>query len=296
MAAADPAKEQNSTGSSVPANATSNLKVFIINLEHDELKRQSVLRQCQLHGLKNIELIQAVDGARLSPGQVEAAYDATGALASLGRGLSKAEIGCALSHMEVYRKIIQEGAEVCLVLEDDIEFEGDPGRVLEAILLDSQPENWEIILLGHHSLGSRERMTAHNFWGKQQSTHNHCIYRPAEIASGAYAYLINRRGADKLLREARVLNKPIDRYTGSDQHMNVYILKPPAVKIDKHLSDFYHSMAGREVLLEKRRRQRLSGKVESAWPLLYRTLRYLKMQLRSVWLVVIGLRINKHYR
>jgi glycosyl transferase family 25 len=61
----------------------------------------------------------AVDGRSLTDGELRACYDETGALRRLGRRLTRAEIGCALSHRQVYRGMLSDNHAVAIVLEDD---------------------------------------------------------------------------------------------------------------------------------------------------------------------------------
>ncbi len=65
------------------------------------------------------EIFPAVDGIQLSDDQL-AKYSEVEAIKTLGRPLVKTQIGCALSHLNIYEKIVAEGISECVVLEDDI--------------------------------------------------------------------------------------------------------------------------------------------------------------------------------
>ena len=203
-----------------PSGEEADLKTYIINLERDELRRQAVLHQCNSHGLDNVEIVAAIDGAALSTTQIERVYSSEDVRKNIGRELCRAEIGCALSHLEVCRRLVRDGAPIALVIEDDIRFGPGIKDIINAIVAGAQPGNWEVLLLGHHSIASREMITSHNIWSRTKLNGKYSFFRPSETAVGAYGYLVNQRGAARLLDEMQRLLKPVDHYTGSDEHLN----------------------------------------------------------------------------
>jgi glycosyl transferase family 25 len=278
------------------ASKSIDVKTYIINLERDEIRRQAVLQQCKSQGLGDIEMLPAVDGAALSTSRIEKAYSSRGARIYIGRELCRAEIGCALSHMEVYQRVIRDEVSLALVLEDDIQFEPNLKQVIDAIATGGQPDNWEVLLLGHHSLSSRKMITSHNIWSGLKLVGKHKFFRPSEIAAGAYGYLVNQRGAKRLLVEMQQFSKPVDRYTGSDRHINVYVLKPNVISIDNHLNDFHHNMEDRIRMIEEQRSNRFSGLVKERCPTLFRVIKQMKLRLVKVWNSIVGIKSLEKYR
>lgn len=65
------------------------------------------------------EIIDAVDGRKGLPVQYENMVDTSAMLRDFGRPMSNPEIGCALSHISVYKKMIQRDLPGALILEDD---------------------------------------------------------------------------------------------------------------------------------------------------------------------------------
>ncbi|MCO6552041.1 MAG: glycosyltransferase family 25 protein [Gilliamella sp.] len=89
------------------------MKIFIINLEKESKKREKIKNECEKLKL-NFELYNAVDGNSLSDSFIHnTVYDYP------NNFLTKAEIGCALSHINIYKKIIQDNLPYALILEDD---------------------------------------------------------------------------------------------------------------------------------------------------------------------------------
>ena len=51
-----------------------------------------------------------------------------------GHALSFGEVGCAMSHIRVYERIVAEGIERCVVLEDDIYLHMHSKAIIETIV------------------------------------------------------------------------------------------------------------------------------------------------------------------
>ncbi len=90
------------------------MKTFIVNLEKDTIKREKMLEQTKKFSL-NAETIPAVYGKNLSKEDLKnLVYDYPNCSLSLG------EIGCALSHVNIYNKMIKEDIPIAFILEDDV--------------------------------------------------------------------------------------------------------------------------------------------------------------------------------
>ncbi len=95
------------------------MHIFVINLEKDLARRKSISAQLDALGL-TYEIIPGVYGAGLSGEDRATLYDDRKAKLHRSRSLTAAEIGCALSHLGVYRAMIERGIGCALILEDDV--------------------------------------------------------------------------------------------------------------------------------------------------------------------------------
>ena len=220
--------------------------VFIINLKQSIERKNHMQELCDKIGLR-ATFVEAVDGRHMAREKFAGTYSKEAAVRVIGRELSGGEIGCALSHITAYKRIIEENLSVALILEDDIEFDESMLDILSEI--GSLPRDWELVLLGHHSSASRSSVTMSSLLGRKVLGENHKLLRPVGLVCGTYGYLINGAGARKLLELTRTLTKPIDHYTGDDSSVNLYIVHPSVVRINEYLSDIYHSMEDRQELL-----------------------------------------------
>lgn len=233
-------------------------KIYIVNLKKDKEKKQHMQELCQKFNLE-IEFIEAIYGKELSTHELELLYSDFKANKKLGRSLSQAEIGCALSHKKIYQKIIDENISEALILEDDIEFDKSLLDILN--IKENFNDNWDVILLGHHTRNSRDIDTLSSFWQKKDLIGDYKLLRPCEIGYGTYGYLITQNGAKKLLKELSIIEKPIDHFTGDSQYINLYVINPAPIKIHEHISSSFHSMQERTELQKNLNSIRNNGKI-----------------------------------
>lgn len=79
------------------------------------------------------EFFDAVDGRALSEDQVRAVYDEGRARQTFWGPLNRGEIGCALSHIAIWRLIVEQRVPHAFVLEDDAILDASTPEVLAAL-------------------------------------------------------------------------------------------------------------------------------------------------------------------
>jgi len=178
--------------------------------------------------------IEAINGKNLNQKTICKVYDKTKTIQHIGRELAYSEIGCALSHISIYKKIIDEGIDKAIILEDDIFIQEEYLSILDS--LNTFPNNWELILLGHHRGSNKYKKIKPSFWDQTKITPKHKLVRPVQLAFGSYGYLLNYKGAKRLLKELSTFNKPIDHYTGDEEHINMYAILPSIIKLNHSLN------------------------------------------------------------
>lgn len=94
----------------------SSLPIVIINLDRKPERYRYVSEQLDSLGLNNYRRISAVDGFQISDDEFRQ-FGLTDELIKR-RGIA----GCAASHVKVWRHIVENKLEQCLVLEDDAHF------------------------------------------------------------------------------------------------------------------------------------------------------------------------------
>lgn len=104
------------------------MRAYVINLARSLDRRAHVIAQLKKTGL-DYEIIAAVDGRDLDladAGTIDPSFS-TRIIHPAGSA------GAALSHLSAYRKIIDDGDDKALVLEDDVMLPRDLGSIVDAV-------------------------------------------------------------------------------------------------------------------------------------------------------------------
>ncbi len=127
---------------------------------------------------------------------------------------SLGEIGCACSHREIWKEVISKNYSRVIVLEDDVIFEQDFKNKLINYINDL-PMDWDIAFLG---VGRRHNHNGYfvnvgEIFRDIDEVKNHPFVariQPSNLTYGMYGYIINPKGAKKLLKITDKSNFPID--------------------------------------------------------------------------------------
>jgi glycosyl transferase, family 25 len=100
-----------------PAAAMRCAPVYVVSLPGSP--RRDRIAQTLSNLAVPFRFCDAVDGRLLTDSELRACYDEAAALRRLGRRLTRAEVGCAISHRQVYRTMLSDNHAAAVVLEDD---------------------------------------------------------------------------------------------------------------------------------------------------------------------------------
>lgn len=191
-------------------DATPVIPVFLINLKRSPERLAAMNVRCQRQGIA-FTRIEAIDGrCDALPGWLAGQFD--------GTQLSPGEVGCYASHLLAMGALLNGDAPACVVLEDDVILAPDfMQTVREAI--SAAPKGWDIIHLSTNFKSAVSRVA--------RLPRNSSIVAYTRLPTGAGAYIINRAGAQKLLKPQQ-RTRPIDmefRY-GWVHDLTLYGVKP----------------------------------------------------------------------
>ena len=203
-----------------------NVYCYIINLEYETEKHNKMETLVNESGMRAI-FIDAIVGAKLTERDLNKYYDKSRAKLIIGRELTVGEIGCALSHLVIYEKILKSKKGYGLVLEDDTSFRFS-SRDLESIVSEL-PSDWECVLLGHHDKFSRGTEALTSIKYRKRINDRIYVGRFVERAAGGYGYLISANGAAKRMKEFATIRYPIDYWIAGK--INLYGIVPPIINI-----------------------------------------------------------------
>lgn len=192
--------------------------VYVITLRRCVDRQESMKRL--LDGM-SYELFWAVDGNALSAEEVAALTDAASIRANCGRGLSRGEIGCSLSHRYVCEDALRRGFSRVLVLEDDARLLPVRSDDVRAMLRELPP-TWDMWYLGysafHDSVMARlvRRLKAIVFrlrgkpYGTRYTRRHSAHLRRAGFHNFSVAYAMTASGCEKLIRAQTPISNTAD--------------------------------------------------------------------------------------
>ncbi|MEQ2251506.1 Procollagen galactosyltransferase 1 [Ilyodon furcidens] len=142
-----------------------------------------------------------------------------------GRPLTKGELGCFLSHYNIWKEIIARGLQTSLVLEDDLRFEVFFKRRLQALLQEVTKHklDWDLIYIG------RKRMQVDHPEKSVPNIHN---LVEADYSYWTLGYMLSLQGAQKLL-----MAEPLSKMLPVDEFLPVMYNKHP---VSEYMDPFEH--------------------------------------------------------
>jgi glycosyl transferase family 25 len=175
------------------------MQIDIINLATQPERWRLVEAQFKALGLKPCRL-EAQLGGSLTMADTQRLYSERLNRRQYHKALSLGEIGCYASHLAAWQSMRNSARESVAVFEDDIDIDPDLPKVLDAI--DNLSMNWDVIkLMGR----AKERViTDLPLVGDRR------LIEYARVPSRTGAYVLSRRGADKLLSRRVPFGRPVD--------------------------------------------------------------------------------------
>src|SRR4051794_10999523 len=104
------------------------MHTYVINLSRSPERREHITSELRKTGL-GYDIVPGVDGRELDLDDVDRIAPALFDRSSYPAGMA----GCALSHLRVYERILADGVDAAVVLEDDVTLPADLGSLAEAV-------------------------------------------------------------------------------------------------------------------------------------------------------------------
>ena len=185
------------------------MRAYVINLARSRDRRAHITGELNKTGL-DYEIITAVDGRDLDVSDlalVDPSFTTKiGLPAGAVGGIPAGTAGAALSHLQVYRKIIEDGLDKALVLEDDIMVPADLGRLAEAVA--GQLTGAEVGLLSYDTWDPLQVSPE----GSVDLPSSRLFALPIDLyrISSAGAYVITREACERMIKSVLPLRVQAD--------------------------------------------------------------------------------------
>ncbi|MDR2105575.1 MAG: glycosyltransferase family 25 protein [Deferribacteraceae bacterium] len=221
------------------------MRVFAVNMRTDAERRKHILSECSKHSLA-VEIIDAVIGKELTELEIKKKV-----LNFEDSGFTKGEIGCSLSHLNIYQKMSSENIHIALILEDDAQIEAIIRQALVEIEEFDKAKGKPAIYL----LTEAEKYVQ-NFNIPLKSVTLHKFHR------GWYTqgYIINLKAAEILLKHLYPVKNYADnwRYILFSTKIKIYTVIPTLITTVKGMES---TITADRNLAEKNKRIRYKKKV-----------------------------------
>jgi hypothetical protein len=201
---------------------------FVINLDRRPDRWETFSQQPTLKQFKQLERFSAVDGSKIDVVNDERISLHT--RQNIHRKYRRSHyeictpgaIGASLSHLSIWKQLLESDAKYVVVFEDDTMVTEQSLEYIDA-LTQKLPAEWDMWLLGHHRWA---------FKGTPLDAGNPKGWWSVSDFTGAHGYVLSRRGAEILLAEPYPIETHIEYYICACSEMRgLRIIKHWALRI-----------------------------------------------------------------
>ena len=184
-------------------------QVYIINLKQSTERRKSILIQLEKQNINNFKFIDAVDGKKISKNDLASfVFENEKKYNSWGQKLTLSQIGCALSHIKIYKDFIKSKKSYALILEDDAVFLENFTIDLQNFIIKNFKFKKQILLLSELKEFLKKPI---------DSIEN---YQIVEVTNAffTHAYVINKEAAKSIIK----FNFPVKTVADNFVYFKIY--------------------------------------------------------------------------
>jgi glycosyl transferase family 25 len=210
-----------------------NIPVFVISLVDNNERRAHMTRLLNDHNI-SFQFFNAFDGRGKSAASITSLYSEEQAEKRLGYKMIGSQVATVISHLSLYKHILEQGHPYSLIMEDDIRIT----RSIEPILanINLLPEDWDVASLCYYRNSNTIR---HYVISLRHRIPLACGFNLAYFTENMHscaAYLVSSKGAANLvaLLDAGFC-EPIDHYVGNIYARSLFAIVPKPVEIDLQL-------------------------------------------------------------
>lgn len=183
------------------------MSIFVINLKKDAYKKEYIKKHFDSSGVEDYEFIEAIYGIELSKNDVDKVYNKDKTIQRYNRELLKTEIGCALSHIECYKKIVERNLPGAFIFEDDCKLNKDAPLVMKDIahIYESRADEDIIVMLQHAEYAQSKVI-------EQMSNKKYTIHKSLFPIYASHAYYVTQVAAKNLIEDLLPIDHTLDAW------------------------------------------------------------------------------------
>ena len=208
-------------------------KVYIVNLKKDKNRRANIIKEIKKQNIKDYEIIDAIDGNKINPHRLRIfTFQNKKNLNPWNSKMSPSQIGCALSHIKVYKKFLKTDFEIALIFEDDAIFLHNFNQNLIKLILKNFKYNKQIILLSELK----------EFYNKILDSYKNFKIVEVSNAFFTHAYFINRNAAKAIISFNYPVKTIADNFVLFKIYCNIRIMGVNPFILDQDKKNFETSI------------------------------------------------------
>jgi glycosyl transferase family 25 len=198
--------------------------IFVINLPEEGFRRAAIEKQLHLFNM-DFEIFPAVKGKNISVEEKSRHYNDKWFTRYEGRSATLGELGCALSHIEIYKKIKEKNISHALILEDDAWLNPNLPELLNAIDKKYSSEQKNVFLFTWFSAISQ--LNIQTLWS------NYHVAK-VKVAYCAHGYVVSNAAAGALINVLYPVCHVADCWGWLRRHqiVNIFAVFPTCITAD----------------------------------------------------------------
>lgn len=211
------------------------MECYVINLDRSPDRWEHMQKQLSTIGTQHtslkIQRVVGVDGYKLTENEISFHQQSAFSLSKIAcpRDLSKAEIGCYLSHKKCWEKLINSSSDWGLILEDDITIFPSASKYIESPSW--IPKGIDLVQIFIPTNPWLALVDKKNI----KLLNNATLYHPLKPSPiGCLAYFISKKAAKEAIEHSQKLSMPVDEFLFSPlsafaKHHPVWRLNPAVI-------------------------------------------------------------------
>lgn len=145
-------------------------------------------------------------------------------------GYRKAVIGCALSHINLWKQLLESDQESYLIIEDDVEFADNFKEKYSHAMAQVEGKDWDYLYLGFTIYNNKKQLMQKELWNERFPS-----VKPFDdyfYGAGFFGYVISKSGVRKMMQyiEENGVNVPIDSIARLMPSVNRYMMFPHIIQ------------------------------------------------------------------
>lgn len=198
-----------------------NVQVFLINLDRDVTKYRKSMKILKENGFDSIQRISAIDGRKVDTNKINLTWYTKYLLKKPQNRCAHEQlntlggIGCYLSHIKCWKKLINSKYEGAFIFEDDLEVIKNFADTFNQLTI---PSDCDYLAIGYIFANNIKKVNDQ--------------FIKCDTFTGTQGYFITTKGAKKLLKYIYPIESQIDGFISMMNYfkkINLYLVNKPLV-------------------------------------------------------------------